>query len=342
MLRLPTFELARPTSLEAALALLTEHGERAMLMAGGTDLVPNMKHELFTPDLVVSLESIGGLRGIRREAAGTLVIGAITTLDVVASDPEVNASAPALAQAASLISGPQLRRMGTLGGNVMLDTRCQWYNQSHFWRQALGYCLKKDGTVCHVVESGRKCVAAASNDGAPALMTLGAELVFHGPEGERRLPVDELWKADGIYNKQVTGEILIEVRLPAQPAGHRGAYGKLRDRGSIDFPLFGVAVRLDVVGEGSAARIEDADLCAVALAARPLRLDKAAEVLRGAPLTGEAFDQALEACAQQAFKKCRPLENIPGDAEYRREMVPVYVRRTLRAAAAGEGPVHHL
>src|SRR5262249_22725384 len=152
----------------------------------------------------------------------------------------VRAHAPALAQAAMLIAGPQLRTMGTLGGNVMLDTRCQWYNQTHFWRQALGFCLKKDGTKCHVVEGGNKCVAAASNDTAPALMTRGAELVIEGPDGRRQISIDDFWLADGIFNKKLEhAEILVELRVPATPRGHRGAYGKLRDRGSIDFPLLG-------------------------------------------------------------------------------------------------------
>ncbi len=344
MLRLPKFELARPERIEDALALLAEHGERAQILAGGTDLVPNMKHELFTPDVVVSLARIPGLVGVRVERDGTLRIGAMTTLDALAHDPLVRERAPALAQAASLISGPQLRRMGTLGGNVMLDTRCQWYNQTHFWRSALGFCLKKDGTLCHVVAGGKKCVAAASNDTAPALMTLRAALVFRGQEGARTIAIDDLYKADGIYNKKTKGEILTEVRIPATPAGHRGAYGKLRDRGSIDFPLLGVAVRLDLelAGENGRGAVECADVCAVALQARPVRIQEVAECLRGTRPGTSAFAEAVEAVAEKAKKQCHPLENIPGDAEYRREMVPVYVRRTLRAAAEGAGPVEHV
>ena len=169
MLRLPTFQVATPTSVDAVVALLSEHGDDAMLIAGGTDLVPNMKHELFTPKLVISLGSVPELAGIEEDDTG-LRIGAMTTLETVASDERVQRLAPALAQAAGLVAGPQLRTMGTLGGNVMLDTRCQWYNQTYFWRSALGFCMKKDGTVCHVVEGGRKCVAAASNDTAPSVI----------------------------------------------------------------------------------------------------------------------------------------------------------------------------
>lgn len=339
MLRLPKFQVANPTTVEAAVAILAEHGEQAIPIAGGTDLVPNMKHELFTPDVVVALAGIEEMHGVRREDDGTLVIGAMTTLDDVARAGEVEEHAPVLAQAAGLIAGPQLRRMGTLGGNVMLDTRCQWYNQTYFWRSALGYCLKKDGTVCHVVQGGSKCVAAASNDSAPALMTLGATLVLAGPDGRREVKIDDLWHSDGIWNKKADrGELLVEVRVPRQADGHRGAYGKLRDRGSIDFPLLGVAVRLDVDGN----TVQDADIVAVALQARPHRVPGVADALRGIEVGSDAFQAAVEAVAQTAKKRLRPMDNIPGDADYRHRMVPVYVRRTLHAAAESAGPVHHL
>jgi 4-hydroxybenzoyl-CoA reductase subunit beta len=338
MLRLPRFTVANPTTVDAAVALLAEHGERAIPLAGGTDLVPNMKHELFTPDVVVALAGIREMHGIRT-ADGALVIGAMTTLADVAASAEVRAAAPALAQAAGLVAGPQLRRMGTLGGNVMLDTRCQWYNQTYFWREALGFCLKKDGALCHVVAGGKKCVAAASNDTAPALMTLGATLVLAGPDGRRELPIDELWHPDGIWNKKAArNELLVEVRIPAQAAGHRGAYGKLRDRGSIDFPLLGVAVRLDLA-DGAVA---DADVVAVALQARPHRVPGVADALRGLAIGSDAFTTAVAGVAEDAKKRLRPLENVPGDADYRHRMVPVYVRRTLLAAAEAGGPVHHV
>jgi 4-hydroxybenzoyl-CoA reductase subunit beta len=308
-----------------------------MIVAGGTDLLPNMKHELFTPEVLVSLDGIEELRGVREED-GWISIGAMTSLADVARHPAIARRAPALSQAAGLVAGPQLRTMGTLGGNVMLDTRCQWYNQTYFWRQALGFCLKKDGTLCHVVAGGRKCVAAASNDTAPALMTLSALLVIEGPAGRRSLPVDEFWVSDGIWNKKLEpGEILTEVRIPAPAAGHRGAYGKLRERGSIDFPLLGVAVRLDVDGAG---RIADADIVVTALAARPLRIAKARALLAGRSVGEAEGAAAFEAVAAQATGQCHPLANIPGDEDYRQEMVPVYVRRTLRAAADGTGPVH--
>jgi len=339
MLRLPKFRLEEPTDVAGAVALLEEHGEDAMVVAGGTDLLPNMKHGLFEPKIVVSLRHVESMRGVEAAADGGLRIGATTTLAEMAAHADVIERAPALAQAASLVAGPQLRAMGTAGGNVMLDTRCQWYNQTHFWRKSLGYCLKKDGSVCHVVAGGRKCVAAASNDTAPTLMTLDATLHFEGAGGTQSMPIEDLWKADGIWNKSVgRGALLTHITVPAQAAGHRGAYGKLRDRGSIDYPLFGCAVRLDVDGE----TVTDAAVSCVALVARPLRIKKVAETLTGLKIGTPEFTAATRQVGDLAHKQAKPMDNIPGDALYRREMVPVYVRRTLLAAASGTGPVHHV
>jgi 4-hydroxybenzoyl-CoA reductase subunit beta len=299
-----------------------------------------MKHELFTPPLVVSLANVAELKGITRIENGWLAIGAMTTLADVAASTLVRAQAPALAQATGLVAGPQLRTMGTLGGNVLLDTRCQWYNQTYFWRQALGFCLKKDGTACHVVEGGAKCVAAASNDSAPALMTLGAELVLERSGGRRVVPIADFWLADGTFNKRIEpGELLTEIRLPPAARGHRGAYGKLRERGSIDFPLLGVAVRVDLADDGTVA---DADVVIGALQARPVRIRNSAQLLRGLAPASTPFADALMSLGEQAHKQCHPMPNVPGDEEWRRAMVPVYVKRTLMAAAMRAGPVHHV
>ncbi|MDF1836831.1 MAG: FAD binding domain-containing protein, partial [Planctomycetota bacterium] len=243
----------------------------------------------------------------------------------------VRSMAPALAAAAGCVAGPQLRSMGTLGGNVMLDTRCQWYNQTHFWRQSLGYCLKKDGTLCHVVQNGKRCVAAASNDTVAALTTLSAQLCFETLGSERTLPIEELWHSDGAANKKSDAtEILTRIRIPKTAKGHRGAYAKLRDRGSIDFPLLGIAVRLDLDADGL---VEDADQVVIALVARPNRVKGVADALRGLRPGTPEFDGALEQVATNARRQCRPMENIPGDADWRREMVKVYTRRAFQEAA---------
>ncbi|MEM1451310.1 MAG: FAD binding domain-containing protein [Planctomycetota bacterium] len=339
MLRLPKFDLLEPTDVDGVVALLGEHAGDAMVVAGGTDLLPNMKHGLFEPKVVVSLARVESMRAIETTPDGGLSVGATATLSELAAHVDVQERAPALAQAASLVAGPQLRSMGTAGGNVMLDTRCQWYNQTHFWRKSLGYCLKKDGTVCHVVAGGRKCVAAASNDTAPTLMTLGATLHFRTQDGEVSMPIDDLWKADGVWNKAVSRDALLtRITVPPQAAGHRGAYGKLRDRGSIDYPLFGCAVRLDMDGDV----VADADVACVALVARPLRIKRVAETLAGQRVGTPEFAEAAQAVGDLAYKQAKPMDNIPGDAKYRREMVPVYVRRTILAAAEDAGPVHHV
>lgn len=338
MLRLPRFTLRQPTSIAEAVAALGELGSRAMVLAGGTDLLPNLKHELFTPEVVISLARIAALRGIRVEPDGTLVLGAMTRIDEVADSEPVRRQAPGLAQAASLIAGPQLRRMGTVGGNILLDTRCRYYNQSYFWRSALGFCLKKDGTACHVVDGATRCVAAASADTLPALMTLDALLEIEGPRGRRLVTVADFFVPDGTSNRRLgPAELLVGVRVPPTPPGHRGAYGKLRERGSIDFPLLGVAARLDLDAQG---HIERSDVALIALAAKPKPV-AATALLRTRPGT-DVFDAAVRHVADAAYRQCRPLANVPGDHEWRREMIPVYVTRTLHAAARGGGPVHHV
>ncbi len=340
MLRLPRFALRQPTTVAEAVRALAEAGPAARVIAGGTDLLPNMKHELLSPPVLVSLARVAELRGIAMADDGALVIGAMTPLARVASSTLVAARAPALSQAAGLVAGPQLRERGTLGGNLLLDTRCQYYNQSHFWRSALGFCLKKDGSACHVVAGGSRCVAAASADTLPALMTLGAEAVLEGPAGGRRLLVEELLSNDGARPFRLgAGEILALVRVPVPPPGHRGAYGKLRERGAIDFPLLGVAARVDLGTDGT---VLHADLVLTALAARPRRVAGVDVLLAGTRPGSPSFEAALERAAGAAARQCRALPSLPGDHEWRNEMIPVYVRRTLRAAAEGAGPVHHV
>lgn len=326
MLRLPRFRYEAPDSLDGVLALLEQGGGRARLLAGGTDLLPNLKHGIAEADVVVSLARLPGLDAVHERPDGSLELGARLTLEHLASHPLVRRRHPALAEAAGLVAGPHHRRMGTLGGNVCLDTRCVYVNQTHFWRQALGYCLKKDGTACHVVKGGRRCVAAASNDTAPVLTCLGASLVLVSrARGERVLPVADFYVQDGVYNKVLQpDELLTHVLVPAPAPGLHSAYVKLRPRGSIDFPRLSVA---------TAFRLQDGlvrglSIVVSALASRPLRLRKVDEVAEG-----RRPDEALLAeLGALAHKQCHPLTNIDGDPVWRREMVPVYVRRALTRA----------
>jgi 4-hydroxybenzoyl-CoA reductase subunit beta len=322
MLRLPPYRYHRPHTVAEAVELMTEHAGEAMYIAGGTDLVPNMKHRLFEPGHLISLRGIEEMRGIAVEN-GDLRIGAGESLSSVAKHPEVGARLPALAEAAAHVAGPQLRNAGTIGGNVCLETRCTYYNQTAFWRNALGYCLKKDGDVCHVTKVGRKCVAAHSADTPPVLMALDATLELKGAEGERELPVRDFFVADGIANtRRQPDEVLTAIRVPSEAAARRQGYAKLRQRNSIDFPLLTVAVAADLQEDGAVRSI---DGVVTGLGARPRVLSGWAKIAAGRPLD----DELIDALAARAHDQCRPLENMIVDAEWRRAMVPVYVRRAL-------------
>lgn len=328
MLRLPTFVYHRPATVQQAVSLLGEYGVDAMYVAGGTDLIPNMKHRLFEPGHLVALKGIDELRGIRSQD-GYVRIGSAESLHDVASHPLVREHYPALADAASHVAGPQLRNAGTIGGNVCLETRCTYYNQTAFWREALGYCLKKDGDVCHVTKVGKKCVAAHSADTPPVLMTLGASLVLHGPEGRRELPVHDFFVADGITNtRRTSDEVLEEIRIPLASARRRQAYAKLRQRKAIDFPLLTVALSVDIEPDGTVRAI---DGVVTGLGSRPRVLSGWDDVAVGRILDDEVVDEL----AVRAHKQCHPLENIIVDPEWRRAMVPVYVKRALAQVQPG-------
>ena len=329
MLRLHAYEYHRPGTVEEAIALLVEHAGDVMPIAGGTDLVPNMKHRLFTPGHLVSLRGIGEMQGIVEDEAG-FTIGAATSLDQVARDARVVEVLPSLARACSLVSGPQLRRMGTIGGNVCLDTRCTYYNQTLFWRKALGYCLKKDGTACHVVKGGTRCVAAHSADTATALLPLEAELRIVGPEGERVTPIASFFTSDGVWNRRMEpGELLISIRVPRPATGARHSFQKLRARDSIEFPMLNLAARVDFDAEGVITGLQ---MVASAMGSYPRKLGKLDAMAVGKALA----EPVMEELAEQAFRQCHPLDNIPVDAEWRRAMVPVLVRRALSEIAAAD------
>ena len=327
MLRLHRYEYHMPSSLDEALSLLAVHGDDAMPIAGGTDLVPNMKHGLFTPGHLVALSRVPELRGITSTAT-EIRIGAGETLAAVATHPDILAAVPSLAQAAALVSGPQLRRVGTIGGNVCLDTRCAYYNQTRFWRKALGYCLKKDGDLCHVVKGGTRCVAAHSADTPPVLAVLEAVIEVAGPEGCRDVPIRTFFTSDGIWNRSTNrSELIVAIRIPRPPAGTRVAFQKLRPRQAIDFPLANLAVRVALGDDG---RVSDFRLVVSAMGAYPRHVGK----VEDAALGNRLGPGVIEAVAEQAFRQCHPLANITVDPEWRRAMIPVLVRRALNEIAA--------
>ncbi len=316
--------------------LLARHGEAAMPIAGGTDLVPNMKHRLFTPDHLVALGGLPELRGVREEADGGLDLGAGETLTSVASNPGVAKRVEALAEAAGHVAGPQLRNRGTLGGNLCLDTRCTYYNQTEFWREALGYCLKKDGEVCHVTKVGKKCVAAHSADTPPVLMAVGATARLVGPDGERDVPVDDFFVPDGIWNsRREPGELVTRIRVPppgpptrdTPPLRRITGYAKLRQRNAVDFPLLTVTTALWLDRDDRVAAIRGV---VTGLGSRPRMLTGWDDIAVGEVAEGgRPGEEMVEALAVRAHQQCHPLENMIVDPEWRRAMVPVYVRKAL-------------
>jgi 4-hydroxybenzoyl-CoA reductase subunit beta len=326
MLTLPVFEYVRPSSVDDVLRELSEHSGECLLIAGGTDAVPNLKHRLHEPRRLVSLAGVQELQAVREDAHG-LHLGALVTLTALTRLPQLLRDYPAIARAASLVASPQIRNMGTLGGNLCLDTRCTYYNQTFFWREALGFCLKKDGVRCHVVPQGKRCVAAHSSDVAPTLIAYGAEVEIAGSSGRRRIPCDEFFVGDGIHNNVLKpDELVTRVTLPAGSRGQRGAYRKLRPRAAIDFPMLSVAV----AARGSAARLESLRVVVSALGAKPRLLGSLDPLVAGRPASEDAF----AAVAAAAHKQCRPLINVAYDDDWRHAMVPVLVTRALRDAFA--------
>lgn len=329
MLRLDPFQLKMPSHLDEALELLADPGRKARILAGGTDLLPNLKHRIYGEvPLLVSLRRIEALRGIQITDS-MLTIGAGTTLADFSRNELVRRHYPALAGAAANVASPQIRNMATLGGNLCLDTRCTFINQSEFWRDALGGCLKANGSVCHVVPGGRNCVAALSGDTAIALAALEATVELQGLSGTRSIPVLELYRADGAAHLTLApGEILTRVHVPLR-ANRRLAYRKWSVRRSIDFPLVNVALRLDKNPDGTIA-----ELVAVVgvLAARPKVITRLSQ-----ELSGHALNAGMtETIAEAIFRQCRPVPNVPYDPAYRREMLRVQAKRAVMNLLTGE------
>jgi 4-hydroxybenzoyl-CoA reductase subunit beta len=324
MMRLPPFRYLAPASAREAARILADHGPDAMAVAGGTDLYPNMKRRQFTPKVLV------GLRGLQDAARvrvnGDLTMGAMATLTDIAQHPVVSLRWPAVARAAGLVSSPPLRNAGTMGGNLCVDTRCNYYNQSEFWRASIGYCMKKDGDICLVAPGSKICWALSSSDTAPVMMTLGAEVTLVGPESERRIPVAALYGPDGIhYLAKKAEEILTEIHVPDR-TGWSMTYRKLRRRGSIDFPILGVAAAARL-GRGQV--VEDVRIVLGAVHTAPVPAADAEAFLRGKVLDAETIEMA----AGIAYKPARPLDNADLSYAWRKKMARIEVARALRELA---------
>ena len=315
MMRLPWFEWRAPRSLAEAAKILAGEGPQAMLIAGGTDLVPNMKRRHQSPKTLVSLRGVSELR----KSNGAL--GAGLTLTALVESPQVRERYRALWQAAAQIATPHLRNMGTLGGNLCLDTRCTYYNQSHEWRQAIDFCLKKDGETCWVATASKRCVAVSSTDGAPALIALDAKVKLVSAGGERELALADLYRNDGIdYLTRRPDEILTEVAIPE---GWTSSYWKLRRRGAFDFPVLGVAAAVRLARDGT---VEAARVALGAAASRPFLVDKAGEFLKGQRLSDEVIAEASSLVASRA----KPMDNTDLDLYWRKDVASSFAGYALR------------
>jgi len=315
MLRLPFFTYLQPKTLPDALAMKRDAGPDAMFVAGGTDLYPNMKRRHQEPKTVISLMAIPEL-----QRSDERVVGAALTLTDVAVRPSGRPTV--ITTAARLVSTPLLRNMGTLGGNLCLDTRCNYYNQSYEWRKSIDFCMKKDGHICWVAPSSPRCWAVSSSDVAPVMVAIGAEYRLVGPQGERVVPAGRFYQNDGInYLTKQPDEILVDVRLPASN-GWDAVYHKLRRRGAFDFPVLGVAAWIQWKGKNvTAARI-----VLGGVASYPQEVAEAGAALEGAPLT----DDAIAAAADAAYRPSKPMDNTDFDLSWRKQMTRVYVARALQ------------
>jgi 4-hydroxybenzoyl-CoA reductase subunit beta len=320
-MRLPRFEYRAPHTVSEAARILADRPGEAMLLAGGTDLLPNMKRRQQTPAMLVSLARVGELKTARNGRG--LTLGAGLTLATIARMPHVDRRYAALIEAAAQVATPHLRAVGTLGGNLCLDTRCNYYDQTHEWRKAINFCMKKDGDTCWVATSSPRCLAVSSTDTAPALIALGARVQLVSSSGTRELPLADLYANDGIhYLTRQASEILASVVLP-DLKGWRSTYWKLRRRGSFDFPVLGAAAAAQI---DSAGIVHDARIVLGAVASRPLVAADAAAFLRGQRLT----DETIAAAVDRAYVLAKPMDNTDFTLHWRKKVVREFVGYALR------------
>jgi 4-hydroxybenzoyl-CoA reductase subunit beta len=312
MLRLPWFDYRAPRSVAEAAAILAGEGPQAMLVAGGTDLLPNMKRRHQTPKTLVSLRGVEELKKLNGS------FGAGLSLTQVIRHP---GTPTALRQAAAQVATPHLQNMGTLGGNLCLDTRCTYYNQSYEWRKAIDFCLKKDGDICWVATASKRCVAVSSTDTAPALIALGARVLLVSGKQTREVAVEDLYRNDGMeYLSRRPDEVLTKIDIPER--GWKSTYWKLRRRGAFDFPVLGVAAAARIEG----GVVQEARIALGAVASRPFLVEKAGEFLKGRKLDDEAIAEASKLVASRA----KPMDNADLDLYWRKGVTAEFVVYALK------------
>lgn len=326
---LPAFQVLRPRTIEEAAELLVKHSGKVQIIAGGTDLIPSLRQCLFAPEFLLDLKSIDELRGITERRGVEVVIGALTPLSTLGDSEFIRRNYPVLYEAVRTVASPILRNMGTIGGNICLDTRCLWYNQSFAWRKSCGFCIKKDGDLCHVAPGGKRCWAVFSGDLAPALFCLDAEIEIASAREIRRVPLRDFYTNQGDARIRLgKDEMVTRVFLPQSSAGWHGAYRKLRVRGSIDYPLVGVAVAIKT-HHSRRVFVEDARVAITAVSPAP-------QLIAGAEhaLVGRVVDEHVAlVVGELAAKAAKPLTTSALTPEYRREMIRVYTKRAVLGAA---------
>jgi 4-hydroxybenzoyl-CoA reductase subunit beta len=333
MLRLPSFLLLEPRTVDEAVQMRASAGADCAFVAGGTDLYPNMKRRQQTPATVISLARIPDLREISGSPDQGMSIGACVSLTTVATHPVLSMHYRAVSHAAHTISTPLLRNMGTMGGNLLLDTRCNYYDQTYEWRRSIDFCMKRDGEICWVAPSSPRCWAVQSSDGVPVAVALGAEVTLASTRGLRRIPAAALYRNDGIeYLTKAPDELLIAYHLPpatkTEAGGSwRATYHKLRRRDAFDFPVLGVAIRVDVAPDGE---VRSARIVLGAIASYPMEIPDAAAALVGSRLDATSIGVA----ADTAYRPAKPMDNTDLTLGWRKEMVRVYVQRALEELAA--------
>ncbi len=323
---LPNFQLYRPLSVEQAASLYAEN-DGVRYLAGGSDMIVNIRRGIETPAALIDLSQIPELGDIREDNGG-MRIGAAVTLQQLAAHAAMARDYPAVAEAAGAVAGPTHRAYGTVGGNLCLDTRCIFYNQSEWWRSSNAYCLKHRGEICHIAPGGQTCFAAYSGDLAPALLVHDARIELIGPERRRDIPLDDFFRDDGMDHLAIEkGEILASVMLPKASAGAPSAYAKSRIRGAIDFPVAGLAALLTLRG----GTIEKLHIALTAVNPRPLLL-AGTDAFIGA----EVSDGMLDELAELASTQAKPMTTTTVSPWYRRRVIGALARRLVARLAQSE------
>ncbi len=322
---LPNFEVLIPSDLGEALTFLSENSRQTKIIAGGTDLIPSLKQRLFEPQYLLDIKSLEELHGIQTLVDGSVRIGALTTIEFLARDPFIRKEFLVLHEAASTVAGPNLRNVGTIGGNICLDTRCYWYNQSYFWRQSCNFCIKKDGTLCHVAPGSKQCWAVYSGDTAAALLTLDAKIVLRSAFAEKILPLSEFFVNDGLVkNRMQPDQILESIVIPAAARGYDGTYEKFRLRGSVDYPLAGMAIAL----KQSNGYLQDLRISLTAVNPLPILVKHPMQYWpKGVKKSKAEF---VEEVQRLTLRTAKPLKTSASTMEYRRHMIGVMVKRALQ------------